>query len=295
MSKSDSLIESKSLRESVIDRTDVLNKVKALTMLPDDLHITMEMTAEYYEVPKQTINSLIFDNREEVEADGLKTLKGAELNSFKELGVIGRNSSSLVIVPRRAILRIGMLLRDSLVARRVRDYLLNVEEIARVEAPEVIKKAIDRPSWRKTQSNIKAKRDLFMLVGVSKESAIAHALTHEEVESGVDLTAFKREVRTDDTEKTFTPTELGKLLTEQLNLPKTISAIRINVALEQAGLQVKNIKREWELTDKGRPHAKMLPMAIHGRLGNSSDKEVTMEKFAIRWRVNVLKIIEIAR
>ncbi|WP_052292924.1 phage antirepressor KilAC domain-containing protein [Desulfofarcimen acetoxidans] len=37
---------------------------------------------------------------------------------------------SLTIIPRRAILRIGMLLRDSEVAKTVRSYLLNVEERA---------------------------------------------------------------------------------------------------------------------------------------------------------------------
>jgi len=126
--KSDVLIESKSLRESVIDRVDVLDKIKKLEMLPGDVNSSMELTADYYEVNKQTINSLIHDNREELESDGLRLLKGRELNSLKELGVIGKNTSSFIIIPRRAVLRIGMLLRDSLVARAVRDYLLNKEE-----------------------------------------------------------------------------------------------------------------------------------------------------------------------
>ena len=294
MSKSDSLIESKSLRESVIDRTDVLEKVKALTMLPDDLHVSIEQSAEYYEVGKEAINSLIKDNREELESDGLRLLRGEELMSFKDMGVIGKKSSSFTIIPRQAILRIGMLLRDSQVARSVRDYLLNVEDIARKEAPRVIEKAISQPSWRKIQSNIKAKRDLFMLVGVSKESAIAHALTHEELASSVDLAAFKREVRTDDTEKTYTPTDIGKLMTEKLSLPNTISAIKVNSLLEQAGLQVKNIKGEWELADKGKPYAKLIPMAIHGKLANLTEKGITLEKFAIRWRESVLGIITVA-
>ncbi|SPF40778.1 conserved hypothetical protein [Candidatus Desulfosporosinus infrequens] len=277
MFKSDALIESKSLRESVIDRTDALDKVKVLAMLPDVLHVSVEMAGNYYEVPKETIHSLIFDNREEVESDGLRILKGDELISFKEMGVIGKNTSSFTIIPRRAILRIGMLLRDSVVAQRVRNYLLNVEEIARVEAPEVIKKAVS-PAWRTIHSNVKAKRDLYLLVGVSKESAIAHALTHEELESCVDLTAFKREVRTDDTETTFTPTDLGK------RLEKPLSAVKMNIALEKAGLQVKNAKGNWELTDEGEPYAKLMPVAIHGG-------DVTVERLAIRWRQSVLAVL----
>jgi hypothetical protein len=127
MSRSDALIESVSLREAYADRTDVLDRVKKLVLLPDDVNTSMELTAEYYGVPKQTINSLIHDNRDELALDGIRTLTGSELNSLKELGVVGKNSSSFTIIPRRAILRIGMLLRDSLVARSVRDHLLNVE------------------------------------------------------------------------------------------------------------------------------------------------------------------------
>lgn len=224
MFKSDALIESKLLRESVIDRTDALDRVKALAMLPDDLHVSVEMAGNYYEVSPKTIESVIFDHKEELESDGMEVLVGERLSLFKQ---------------------------------------------------ECLKKAVS-PTWRKTQSNVKAKRDLFLRVGVSKESAIAHALTHEELESGGDLTAFKREVRTDDTEKTLTPTELGKLL------EKPMSAIKVNITLEKAGLRVKNLKGDWELADKGKPYAQLMPVAVHGC-------GVTVERYAIRWRQSVLE------
>ncbi|MEV3675170.1 hypothetical protein ABNB72_17675 [Paenibacillus larvae] len=127
MINSSALIESKTLRESVIDRTEVLDKVKKLSMLPDDVNISVEMAAKYYEVGKETINSVIKVNRNELESDGLKVLTGAELMSLKDMAVIGKNTASFTIIPRRAVLRIGMLLRDSQVARSVRDHLLNVE------------------------------------------------------------------------------------------------------------------------------------------------------------------------
>ncbi|MEV2886637.1 hypothetical protein ABNE25_21355, partial [Paenibacillus larvae] len=117
MINSSALIESKTLRESVIDRTEVLDKVKKLSMLPDDVNISVEMAAKYYEVGKETINSVIKVNRNELESDGLKVLTGAELMSLKDMGVIGKNTASFTIIPRRAVLRIGMLLRDSQVAR----------------------------------------------------------------------------------------------------------------------------------------------------------------------------------
>ncbi|WP_304459088.1 hypothetical protein [Alicyclobacillus sendaiensis] len=142
MFRDEALIESKALREVYIHRVDVLDKVKALRLLPDDMHATIEMVAEYYEVGKQAVVSLIHDNREELESDGLKVLRGDELTSFKELGLVGKNASAFTIIPRRAILRIGMLLRDSEVAKEVRTMLLNIEETARKKAPEVVDEAL---------------------------------------------------------------------------------------------------------------------------------------------------------
>ncbi|WP_025681148.1 hypothetical protein [Paenibacillus massiliensis] len=129
--KSDALIESKALRESYINRLNVLDKVKKLTLLPDDMNASIEMVATFYEVGDEAIRSCIKDNRGELESDGLKVLTGNEftgfVKSFKDLAIISNMARSFTIIPRQAILRIGMLLRDSLVARSVRDYLLDTE------------------------------------------------------------------------------------------------------------------------------------------------------------------------
>jgi hypothetical protein len=132
MTKSDAFIESKSLRESVIRHTEVLDKVKGLVMLPDGLHITIKLAAGYFEVSPKTIESLIHDNRDEIESDGLKVLKGEELKKYASLfgkeASMSSKTSQFTIIPRRAILRMGMLLRDSEVAKQIRTYLLNLEE-----------------------------------------------------------------------------------------------------------------------------------------------------------------------
>ena len=125
--KSEVLIESKSLRESVIDRVDVLDKVKKLSMMPDDINASTEMVAEYYEVPIKTIQTTIVKNRNELNGDGLKVIKGTELTLLKEVSAIPKNAPSFTMIPRRAVLRIGMLLQDSIVAQAVRDYLLDSE------------------------------------------------------------------------------------------------------------------------------------------------------------------------
>lgn len=213
--KSDALLESKTLRESVINRTDVLDKVKKLTTLPDDLHVSIDMAAAYYEVGKEAINSLIKDNREELESDGLKVLRGSELMSFKDMGVIGKNTSAFTIIPRRALLRIGMLLRDSSVARQVREYLLNVEEIARKDAPAIIDEATklqlqkQRAEAMLINAKTRAFRTLMKVVNNKQLSAVAVELFG--ITALEQLTGKPVEYRP-QIEKTYTATEIAKEL-----------------------------------------------------------------------------------
>lgn len=122
------LTESRTLREQYADRTDVLDKVKALAMLPDGMHVTTEMVASYYEVSAKTIESLVFDNRDELAANGYAVLSGQPLASFKKASGISSRARSLALFSRRAILNVGQLLRDSEVARQVRTHLLNAEQ-----------------------------------------------------------------------------------------------------------------------------------------------------------------------
>jgi regulator of replication initiation timing len=126
--KSDVFIESKSLRESVINRIEVLDRVKNLFLLPDDLHVTVDMAANYYEVEASIIQKTISRNRVELELDGMKVLSGKRLADFKSASGIVSRAPSITLIPKRAILRMGMLLRDSEVAKAVRTNLLDLEE-----------------------------------------------------------------------------------------------------------------------------------------------------------------------
>jgi hypothetical protein len=126
----DALTTSREVRERHAGRTEVLDKVRALKMLPGDTYVTTEMVAAYYEVGVEAIKTLTKDNRAELESDGYDVIEGAQLRSFKDLSGIGGRARSLALFPRRAVLRLGMLLRDSTVARQVRDYLLNAEAAA---------------------------------------------------------------------------------------------------------------------------------------------------------------------
>lgn len=124
----DALTTSREVREQHAGRVEVLDKVRALRMLPGDTYVTTEMVAAYYEVGIEAIKTLTKDNRAELEADGYDVIEGARLRSFKDLSGIGGRARSLALFPRRAVLRLGMLLRDSAVARQVRDCLLDAEE-----------------------------------------------------------------------------------------------------------------------------------------------------------------------
>lgn len=113
-------------RDRLADRTDVLDKVGVLRTLPDDLHVTTDMVAKFYEVPIKTVQTVVQRNREELDGDDVKVIGRGGFEETFNMKVTS-SASSFMLYPRRAVLRIGMLLRDSLIARKVRDYLLDTE------------------------------------------------------------------------------------------------------------------------------------------------------------------------
>lgn len=139
MIKESALLESPSLRSSVLDRTDVLDRVKALSLLPDGMHVTTAMVATYFGVTIEVIRQLKARHRGELSCNGMTTLQGPELARFKRdvlslfPGSYPQPRSSLTLYSRRAVLNVAMLLRDSHVARQVRAYLLDMEYLARTQ------------------------------------------------------------------------------------------------------------------------------------------------------------------
>ncbi|WP_135452562.1 hypothetical protein [Mycobacterium sp. DL99] len=117
-------------RDRLASRTDVIDRVGVLRMLPDDMHVTTDMVAEFYQVPLDTIKTVVKRNREELDADGLTVVDRDDFALRFNLNP-GR-VSAFMLYPRRAVLRVGMLLRDSTVARDVRNYLLNAEQSGEV-------------------------------------------------------------------------------------------------------------------------------------------------------------------
>ena len=121
------LVESKTFRDEYVEKFDVLDKIKVIPYLTDDLVVSVSQVAEFYEVSPKAISTVIDRNRSELEDDGIVVLKGEELRKFKENltllhgedELIDKRTPSLTLLTKRAMLRIGMLLTTSDVAKKL--------------------------------------------------------------------------------------------------------------------------------------------------------------------------------
>uniref|UniRef100_UPI003980318D hypothetical protein n=1 Tax=Bacillus pacificus TaxID=2026187 RepID=UPI003980318D len=130
-----------------MNRIDVLEKVKGLLLLPNLEMATSKQVAAFFETGFTNINNLISRNKEELLSDGMVMVQRNNVEEFLKppvesleitpyFAAIKDNQGNehrfsnrgSYVLPRRAILRVGMLLRDSEVAKEVRTQLLNIEE-----------------------------------------------------------------------------------------------------------------------------------------------------------------------
>ncbi|WP_440614771.1 hypothetical protein [Bacillus subtilis] len=115
-------------REQYMDRIDVLDKVKKLKMLGDKKHTSIKFLSEYFGMKVPTLTTYIHRNNEALVEDGLKKLEGLELEGFKHKYNIPGKFIKLYIVPKRAVLRLAMILKNSDTAIKVRKELTDQEE-----------------------------------------------------------------------------------------------------------------------------------------------------------------------
>lgn len=137
----DKYVESKSIRNTTLDSVDYdfLDKIKVIPYLTKDMVLTIDQVANYYEVTVEAIKTLVKRNREEFEGDGMVVLKGDELKRFKEeISEVQsephfKQAKSITLLQKRSLLRAGMILTNSGIATKVRDYLLNIEERTEID------------------------------------------------------------------------------------------------------------------------------------------------------------------
>ena len=136
------LLTNGNLREELVEHYEVLEKVKELLLIPGTEFATTQQVADFYEVDNEAVQKVMQRNSDELLLDGMITLTGKEtkeklgsdnmstqnFRGYFELNGVKMNNRANTLFPSRAILRVGMLLRDSKVAKEVRTQLLNIEE-----------------------------------------------------------------------------------------------------------------------------------------------------------------------
>ena len=124
------LLESRSMRQQYCkeENTWIIDRIGQLSTLSNTAWATSKSVAAFYQVPESVIKQTVRRNLEELEGYGYKVLSKNDLEKLLNVTFAIPNRG-LAIFPRRAILRIGMILRDSLVAKAVRSHLLNIEQL----------------------------------------------------------------------------------------------------------------------------------------------------------------------
>lgn len=132
----ENLLSSKHVREEMYKNVYVLEKVKQLLLLPSTEMGTTEQVARYYEVSISTLKSLIRDHKTELESNGFKKHKKDDIlrkflnQSFvkyertRAIALVNGeeivvNNTGLNLFTKRAILNVGMLLREILMQVKI--------------------------------------------------------------------------------------------------------------------------------------------------------------------------------
>lgn len=123
------ILESPAMRQQLCTDKNVtiLDKVGELISLPETEWTTKENIASFYQVATNTIDQVIHRHKQELTVDGYKVLSKKDFENLHDVSFKIPNRG-LAVFSRRAALRIGMLLQNSVVAKLIRSYLLNVEE-----------------------------------------------------------------------------------------------------------------------------------------------------------------------
>lgn len=101
------LPDARNERDQLAGRTDVLDRVGVLRTLPDGVHVSTPMIAEFYGVPVETVKNTVKRNREEFEADGYTVIARGEVG-FKVALTAGRaDECDVDRITRSLGLRIG--------------------------------------------------------------------------------------------------------------------------------------------------------------------------------------------
>lgn len=234
MTKETDLLENKEMRDNLVGRLDVLDKVGSLLLLDELQMATTEQVAKYFStegkpITEDVIKKLVERNRDEIESDGYKVALKEELttnllgdklslktkrggfNILDDNGEVVASGSNkgIALFPKRAILRVGMLLRDSEVAKELRTQLLNVVETVAETNDELLVKEADKEKDL-ILNIVFAKNDTELAIAVNKHLQYVERYKHK----------AQRYDEVYEAEHLFTTTQIAKDM--------GMSAVRLN-------------------------------------------------------------------
>ncbi len=133
------------LTNSIVSRKNILNNNYAICEIEKQFKLegikykgenlfSKEEVAQYFEVDIRTIERCIEVNKDELEGNGYKVLKGKELSEFKEYLEenfvtdinVGSKVRALSVFNFKTLLNISMLLTQSEKAKEVRSIILDI-------------------------------------------------------------------------------------------------------------------------------------------------------------------------
>ncbi len=257
------LVTNKDLREELIGKVEVLDKVGTLLLLDELDMATVEMVAEYYGVTVEVVKMCVKNNRDEIENDGYSTYKSKDIEdmlshvsknilltrnkaNFKVMDeegnvILSGGGRGVALFPKRAILRIGMLLRDSVIAKEVRTQLLNVVEVVKENNDEMLVQEIDKEKQlymnimfatndAERAQEIDKEKQLYMNIMFATNDAERAIAINEHLKY---MNRYKEKAKRYEeiynSEKIYTVTEVAKDL--------GMSARKLNAILNNLGIQ----------------------------------------------------------
>ena len=162
MSSEISLVEDEEIRNRFKDNVAVLEKVNELITIAQSDMMTVRQVAKYFEAKEKTIHAVINRNQKELEQSGctfytnkevtnLLNLQAVDLKTNVEINQLRGKAEAIIgdyklvipnrgllLVSKRAVLNIGMLLTESDVALKVRQYLLDAEDSLNKEQKQTL-------------------------------------------------------------------------------------------------------------------------------------------------------------
>ncbi len=181
---------------------------------------TTSALSDYYEVSGETIQKVIQRHRDELKSDGLKRIRGKVLIDVMDTLSISKKTPQLTVWTPRAALRLGMLLRDSDVAKAVRTSLLDItEKVIPAQSIEIEKLKLELEVAKAQQGAAVAQQ---RLLAASQTLAIINPALPALVLGKADAVLTQTEV----VEKTVLVNAQGKAIATYQGISKTKLAKR---------------------------------------------------------------------